>query len=202
MANDAMTVLVNQDNPVDCLTVDQLRQIWGPDSTLTNWNQVEGLAADFDAPLDLYGPGADSGTFDYFTQAINGEPGLQRTDYHNIGEEDNAGIRGVTGSTGGMFYVGYSYYLENQDSVKALEIDGGNGCQPPSPDTVQDYVPLSRPLFVYFSDAALAKPQVQEFADFYINQQNAQIAEVAGFIGMTPEQAEASAAKVESLISG
>lgn len=200
VANDAMTVLVHPDNPVDCLTVEQLRQIWGPDSSLTNWDEIDGLDVEFDGDLDLYGPGPDSGTFDYFTEQINGESGAHRTDYNNIGEEDNAGIRGVAGSLGGMFYVGYSYYIENQGSVKALEIDGGNGCQPPSPETIEEYVPLSRPLYVYFSDVALERPEVRQFADFYINRENTRIAEAASYIGMSAEQAAASSARVDSLI--
>lgn len=204
VANDAMTVMVHPDNPVDCLTVEQLNAIWGPDSTLSNWNEIPDLEVDFDAPLDLYGPGADSGTFDYFTTNINGEAGLQRTEYNNIGEDDNQGVQGVQGSEGGMFYVGYSFYLENQDTVKALEIDGGQGCAPPSAETIENYVPLARPLFVYFSDVALERPEVQAFAEFYVGDpaRNAQIAEQGGFIGMTEEQAADSAAKVESLISG
>lgn len=203
VANDAMTVMVNVDNPVDCLTVAQLTAIWGPDSNLSNWNEIPDLDVDFDEPLDLYGPGTDSGTFDYFTTNINGEVGAQRTDYNNIGEDDNIGVRGVEGSRGGMFYVGYSFFLENQDSVKALEIDGGLGCAPPSPETIDSYVPLSRPLFVYFSDVALARPEVQAFAEFYVGDptRNGHIAEAGGFIGMTAEQAAASAAKVEALIS-
>lgn len=202
VANDAMAVVVHPDNPVQCLTTEQLAEIWGPDSTLSNWNEIEGLEEDFDEPLDLYGPGTDSGTFDYFTEAINGEVGAQRTDYNNIGEDDNSGILGVEGSPGGMFYVGYSYYVENQDRVRALEIDGGNGCVAPSPETAGDYVPLTRPLFVYMSDVALERTEVQEFADFYVNQRNAEIAEAAGFIGMTEEQAAASSEQVDSLIGG
>jgi phosphate transport system substrate-binding protein len=85
VANDAMTLMINQDNPVDCLTVDQLSQIWEPGSELTNWNEIDGLDVDFDADLDLYGPGPDSGTFDYFTSAINGEAGAERTEFINIG---------------------------------------------------------------------------------------------------------------------
>src|SRR5690606_20094017 len=89
VGNDALTIMVHPDNPVDCLTVDQLKAIWEPGSTLSNWNQIPNLGVDFDQPLDLYGPGTDSGTFDYFTDAINGEEGAQREDYHNLGENDN-----------------------------------------------------------------------------------------------------------------
>lgn len=202
VANDAMTVMVHPDNPVDCLTVDQLAAIWGPDSTISNWNGIPDLEVDFDQSLDLFGPGTDSGTFDYFTEAINGEVGAQRQDYENIGEDDNLGLAGVQGSPGAMFYVGYSYYVENQDTVKALQIDGGNGCLAPGPETAGDYVPLTRPLYVYFSDLALERSEVQEFADFYVNQANAEIAEAGNYIPMTAEQAAASSEQVESLIGG
>jgi phosphate transport system substrate-binding protein len=201
VANDALSVLVHPDNPVDCLTVEQLNQIWAPGSTLRSWSEIDGLEPAFDEALDLYGPGTDSGTFDYFTDAINGEEGAQRTDYNNIGEDDNTGIVGVEGTPGGMFYVGFSYYAENQDRVKALQIDGGDGCVAPSLETVQDgsYSPLGRGLFIYPSDASLAKPQVQAFIEFYIDNQ-ATIAEAAGYIPLTAEQEQEALAKVESLL--
>ena len=201
VANDALSVLVHPDNPVDCLSVEQLEQIWAPGSTVSGWSQIEGLEPAFDEQLQLYGPGTDSGTFDYFTDAINGEEGAQRTNYNNIGEDDNTGIVGVEGSLGGMFYVGFSYYVENQDRVKALQIDGGNGCVEPSLETVQDgsYAPLGRGLFIYPSAQALERPEVLAFVRFYIENQ-AEIAEAAGYISLTEEQAEEALAKVESLI--
>jgi phosphate transport system substrate-binding protein len=202
VANDALSVLVNVDNPVDCLTVEQLNQIWAPDSTVASWGEIDGLAVDFDEPLDLYGPGTDSGTFDYFTDAINGEEGAQRTTYENIGEDDNNGILGVEGSLGAMFYVGYTYYVENQDRVKALQIDGGGGCVEPSEATVQDgsYAPLGRGLFIYPSDTGLAKPQVQAFVEFYINQNDA-IASAVGAIPLTQQQRDEALDKIAGLIS-
>ncbi|WP_207782546.1 PstS family phosphate ABC transporter substrate-binding protein [Phytoactinopolyspora limicola] len=201
VANDALTVLVHPDNPVQCLSVEQLNQIWAPDSNLSSWDEIDGI--DYDAALDLYGPGTDSGTFDYFTEAINGEGGAQRTDYNNIGEDDNTGIIGVEGSAGGMFYVGFSYYVENQDRVKALEIDGGDGCVAPSLETVQDgsYSPLARGLYIYPSDSALEKPEVLAFVEYFINNADP-IAEAAGFIGMTDEQANEARAQVQTLVGG
>ena len=200
VANDALSVLVHPDNPVDCLTVEQLGQIWAPGSTVSSWSQIEGLEPAFDEQLQLYGPGTDSGTFDYFTDAVNGEEGAQRTNYNNIGEDDNTGIVGVEGSLGGMFYVGFSYYVENQDRVKALQIDGGNGCVEPSLETVQDgsYSPLGRGLFIYPSAQALERPEVLAFVRFYIESQ-AEIAEAAGYISLTEEQEDEALAKVESL---
>jgi phosphate transport system substrate-binding protein len=201
IANDALTVMVNPENPVECLTVEQLNAIWGPDSTLANWSEIPDLGVDFSESLDLYGPGTDSGTFDYFTDEVNGEEGAQRTDYNNIGENDNQGITGVQGSPGGMFYAGFSFYQENQDSVKALQIDDGSGCVAPSIETVLDgtYTPLSRPLYIYPKAEAATRPEVQEFLRFYV--ENSQtIAEERGFVGLSPEQQSASQSALDTLL--
>ena len=138
VALDALTVVVNTENPVTCMTVDQLSEVWNKGSTIDSWDQIKDLDADFSESLDLFGPGTDSGTFDYFTEAINGEEGVQRTDYNNVGEDDNATVTGVEGSPGGMGYFGFSFYQENEDKLKALEIDGGDGCSLPRTETVQD----------------------------------------------------------------
>jgi phosphate transport system substrate-binding protein len=200
VANDALSVLVHPDNPVDCLTVDQLNAIWAPGSTISRWSDIPELGVDFDEPLDLYGPGTTSGTFDYFTEAINGEEGVQRTDYNDIGEDDNSGLVGVTGTVGGMFYVGFTYYTENQSQVKALQIDGGGGCVAPSAEAVQDgsYAPLGRQLYIYPSAAALGKPEVLAFITFYI-EQNEAVTEPVGGIPLTPDQRAEAIAKVDSL---
>jgi phosphate transport system substrate-binding protein len=193
VATDALTVVVNPENPVNCLTTDQLAAIWGPDSDLSDWSQVPGLKEEFDEELALFGPGTDSGTFDYFTEEINGEEGASRQDYNNVGENDNATVTGVEGSPGGMGYFGYSFYQENEDALKALEVDGGKGCVAPSAETAQDgsYVPLSRPLFIYPSAEALEKPEVKAFVDYYLDSVNA-VAEAVGFIPLTEEQLETS----------
>jgi phosphate transport system substrate-binding protein len=193
VATDAMTVVINPENPVNCLTTDQLTAIWGPDSNLSNWGEIPGLKEEFDEDLQLYGPGTDSGTFDYFTEEINGEEGESRKDYNNVGENDNATVTGVQGAPGGMGYFGFSFYQENEGSLKALEVDGGKGCVPPSAETAQDdtYVPLSRPLLIYPSAAALEKPEVKAFVDYYLDNVN-DIAESVGFIPLTEEQLKAS----------
>jgi phosphate transport system substrate-binding protein len=200
VANDAMTVVVNPDNPVTCMTVDQLKQVWEPKSKIDNWTQIEGLDDAPDAELDLYGPGTDSGTFDYFTDAINGEEGASRTDYNNVGEDDNATVTGVSGSEGGMGYFGYSFFVENEGTLKALEIDGGDGCVAPSSEATQDgsYAPLGRQLFIYPSAQALARPEVKSFVEFYIENAS-EIAEQAGFIGLTEEQITEAQDKVARL---
>jgi phosphate transport system substrate-binding protein len=198
VATDALTVMINNENPVSCLTVDQLGAIWGPDSKISNWSEIPGLEEEFDEDLALYGPGTDSGTFDYFTEEINGEEGASRKDYNNVGENDNATVTGVEGSPGGMGYAGFSYYTENEGQLKALEVDNGKGCVGPSVETAQDgsYAPLSRPLFIYPSDAALQKPEVKAFVEYYLDNATA-IAEGVGFIPLTEEQLEASQAAAQ-----
>lgn len=198
IANDALSVVVNKDNDwVDCLTVDQLKAIWEPGSTVSNWNQVDPSFPD--EPLQLFGAGSDSGTFDYFTQAINGEEGASRTDY-NPTEDDNVTVQGVSATKGALGYFGYSYLEANSDKVKALAIDGGQGCVEPSAQTAQDgtYAPLSRPLFIYVSDAGLQKPQVVAFADFYL-ESNADIVEAARFIPLTDEQLTTARDELDAL---
>jgi len=195
VATDALTVMINNENPVSCLTVDQLAAIWGPESKISNWDEIPGLKEEFDEELALFGPGTDSGTFDYFTEEINGEEGETRKDYNNVGENDNATVTGVEGAPGGMGYAGFSYYTENEGKLKALEVDNGKGCVGPSVETAQDgsYAPLSRPLFIYPSDAALKKPEVKAFVDYYLENAT-DIAESVGFVPLTGEQLEASEA--------
>jgi phosphate transport system substrate-binding protein len=202
VATDALTVVVNPENPVNCLTVEQLGVIWGPDSKASSWSEVPGLKEEFDEELQLFGPGTDSGTFDYFTEEINGEEGASRKDYNNVGENDNATVTGVQGAPGGMGYFGFSFYQENEGTLKALEVDGGKGCVAPSPETAQadEYVPLSRPLFIYPSAAALKKPEVKGFVDFYLENAD-DLAEAVGFIPLTEEQLEASK-KATAKLSG
>jgi phosphate transport system substrate-binding protein len=191
VANDALTVVVSADNDfIDCLTVEELNTLWAPEAekTVTTWDQVN---PDFPAePIELYGPGTDSGTFDYFTDEINGEEGASRSDY-NASEDDNVIVQGVAGSANALGYFGYTYYEENSDALKAVEIDSGEGCVAPSVETAQDgsYVPLSRPLFIYVSNQAYAdKAQVAAFVDFYVDN-DADIAETAQFIPLSEDQA-------------
>jgi len=203
VANDALTLLVNQDNPLQCITIEQANQIWGPDATVSTWGEVDGLdiPADFaDTPIALYGPGTDSGTFDFFTDVVNGEEGAIRIDYTSIGEDDNAAVTAISGDVGAMGYVPFAFYQESLDQVKGLEIDGGDGCIAPTPENVLDgsYSPLGRELYVYASDAALSKPETVEFFNFYINNA-ADIASVAGAVGLSPEQTEEQLAKVAAL---
>jgi phosphate transport system substrate-binding protein len=198
VATDALTVMINNENPVSCLTVDQLGAIWGPDSKISNWSEIPDLEEEFDEELALYGPGTDSGTFDYFTEEINGEEGASRKDYNNVGENDNATVTGVEGSPGGMGYAGFSYYTENEGKLKALEVDNGKGCVGPSVETARDgsYAPLSRPLFIYPSDSALKKPEVKAFVEYYLANAT-DITEAVGFVPLTEEQLSQSEAAAE-----
>jgi len=186
LAIDALTVVVNQDNDwATCLTTDQLAQVWGPDSTVSNWNEID--PAFPDEPIALFGPGTDSGTFDYFTEEINGESGASRTDF-TPSEDDNVIVQGVSGSKGGLGYFGFSYFEENIDQLKAVAIDSGAGCIQPSVETARDgsYTPLSRPLYVYVSQPALENPAVLNFFQFFVDN-NASIAESALFIPLSEE---------------
>ena len=141
-----------------------------------------------DTTLTLYGPGTDSGTFDFFTEEINGEEGATREDYQ-ASEDDNQLVTGVSGDAGGLGYFGFSYYEANQDKLNLIGVDDGDGCVKPSSQTIQDgsYKPLSRPLFMYPSAKALARPEVKAFMDFVIANQ-ADIAKAANIIALTSEQ--------------
>ena len=202
VANDALSVVVNPENPVQCLTVDQLSSIWENGSDITSWSQIEGLEPAFDAELTLFGPGTDSGTFEYFTEAVNGEEGNQRKNYNNVGEDDNQSVTGVSGAPGGMAYFGYSFLLENEGKIRGLEIDSGNGCVPPSEETVQDgtYTPLARPLFIYPSGEALDRPEFDAFMEYYLDNVN-DVASTVGFIGLTDEQLTENKDKLQTLIA-
>ncbi|HEY7471106.1 MAG TPA: PstS family phosphate ABC transporter substrate-binding protein [Gemmatimonadota bacterium] len=165
---DGLSVVTNPSNDfVDCLTTEELKRVWEPGSTIENWNQVRnGFPA---KALKLYGPGTDSGTFDYFTEAIVGEEDASRPDY-TASEDDNVLVQGVEGDPGALGYFGFAYYEENADRLKLLGVDGGAGCIQPSVATIEDqtYAPLSRPLFIYVSDRGLAKPQVAAFVEYYL----------------------------------
>jgi phosphate transport system substrate-binding protein len=196
---DALTLVVNTANDwVDCLTVDQLKTIWEPaaEGNVNNWNQVDPSFPDQE--LVLAGAGTDSGTFDYFTDEINGEEGASRTDYQ-ASEDDNVTVRAVSGAEGGLGYFGFTYYEENQDTLKALEVDGGEGCVAPSVDTARDgsYAPLSRPLFIYVKNESLAKPQVQGFVEYFLTN-SIQLAEDALFIPVPDEQVDENLSTLES----
>jgi len=171
VAYDALTVIVNPKNDwVKSLTVPDLKKMWEPSAQgkVSVWNQVR---AEWPSnPLKLFGPGADSGTFDYFTEAIVGKAKSSRGDF-TASEDDNVLVQGVSNDRNALGYFGFAYYIENQKKLKAVAIDGGKSPVAPSPKTVEDgtYQPLSRPIFIYVSKKSLdGKPEVKEFVDFYL----------------------------------
>ncbi|PSN18455.1 protein sphX [filamentous cyanobacterium CCP5] len=165
VASDALTVVVNPANTwAEDMTVEQLQMLWEPsaEATITSWNQIDPSWPD--APISLFGPGTDSGTFDYFTDEIVGEEGASRADY-TASEDDNILVLGVSRDENALGYFGYAYYLENQDSLKAVAVDGVL----PSPESVEsgDYTPLSRPIFIYVKQSSLeGNPEVRSFVEF------------------------------------
>lgn len=197
IANDGLAVVVNIENDwADDLTVEHLNTIWAPESegTIMNWNQVDPSFPD--VPLALFGAGTDSGTFDYFTDAVNGEEGAIRADY-SPSEDDNITVQGVSGEVGGIGFFGLSYVEENAEVIKAVSVDGVL----PTVETVQDgsYTPLGRELFIYVANTSYTdKPQVKSFVDFFV--ENAvQVAESALFVPLTEEQITTAADELASL---
>lgn len=168
IAYDAITVVVSKQNTwCKFLTKAELKAIWEPTSKITNWSQVRvGFP---DVPLKLYGPGTDSGTFDYFTDAINGKERASRADY-TASEDDNVLVQGVSKDTGALGYFGLAYYEENKDKLNSVAIDNGNGAIQPAAETVVNgtYQPLSRPLFIYINKASAEKAHVASFVRFYL----------------------------------
>ncbi len=170
IAFDALSVVVHPSNPVTSITVDELKKIWAPEAQgrINNWRQVNPSFPNL--PLSLYGAGTASGTFDYFTEAVNGKAKASRTDY-TPSEDDNILVQGVAGEPGAMGYFGMSYYLENTSRVRALGISyNGKPAVLPSPAAVENasYVPLARPIFIYVNVAALSRPPVAQFVSYYL----------------------------------
>jgi phosphate transport system substrate-binding protein len=189
IAYDALTVVVNnQNNWVSSMTVAELKKLWEPaaQGKITNWSQVRSGWPN--APIKLFGPGADSGTFDYFTDAIVGEEGASRTDYLPS-EDDNVLVQGVSRDKNALGYFGFAYYEANKDKLKAIGIDGGKGAVMPSAATVQNgtYQPLSRPLFIYVSSKAVQRPEVKKFVEFFMTQ-GASLVQEVGYVPL-PAQA-------------
>jgi phosphate transport system substrate-binding protein len=206
VANDALSVVVNPNNPLTCISVEALNQIWDKGSKVDSWGDVEGLDVEVpDEKMTLFGAGSDSGTYDYWTESINGEEGVIRTDYNSIGEDDNAAINGVAGDEWAMAFIPYSFVQQAGGQVKPLQIENPDSgeCVEPTAENVQsgNYVPLGRPLFIYPSAEALQKPEVQAFIEFYIANQDT-ITTEASYIPMNEEQVTASNEKVASLSGG
>ena len=204
VAYDALTVVVNPKNDwVKSLSVDELKKMWEPKSGVKNWKQVN--AAYPDKALALYGPGTASGTFDYFTEAINGKAKASRTDY-TPSEDDNVLVQGVSGNPGGLAYFGYAYYEENKDKLRAIPISAkaGSPAVMPSPEAVKDgtYQPLARPLFIYVNATAAAfKPEVKAFVNFYLENAPKLVAEVK-YVPLPTEDYDAVKAHFKAMKPG
>ena len=183
VAFDGLSIVLSKKNTfVDFLTVAELKAIWQPGSHVKKWSDIR--AGWPEKKIRLFGPGTDSGTFDYFTKAINGKEGASRPDY-TASEDDNVLVQGVSGDEYALGYFGYAYYIENKKKIRAVPIDGGNGPVSPTYETINKgvYAPLSRPIFIYVNPASLDKPQVASFVDFYIKNAASLSTEV-GYIGM------------------
>lgn len=199
VAFDGLSVVVNPANTwVDCLTTAELKAIWDQGSTVRTWADVRAGWPSQD--IELFGPGADSGTFDYFTEVINGEAKRSRSDY-TPSEDDNALVQGVANDENGLGYFGFAYYEENTDKLKLVPIDGGSGCVTPSIDTIKDgtYAPLSRPLFVYASAQSLARPEVAAFFAYYLDNVGSFVDEV-GYVELPEDELAATRAALEAAL--
>ncbi|MBU6279679.1 MAG: PstS family phosphate ABC transporter substrate-binding protein [Actinomycetales bacterium] len=200
LALDAITVVINPKNTwAQCLTVEQLKKIWEPDSSVRNWQDLD--PAFPDVPLRLFGPGTDSGTFDYFTKEIVGEEGASRTDF-TPSEDDNVIVQGVKGTTGGLGYLGFTYYEQNATVISDVAIDNGEGCVEPTVASAQDgsYAPLSRPLYIYPSVQALARPVVADFFRFYVANDDS-IAQAAAYVPLNDEQKQQLKSDLDALLT-
>lgn len=190
VAWDGLSIIANSANDfLECLTVEELGRIWGPGSEVTTWRDVrpEWPAEE----INLYGPGTDSGTFDYFTETVNGESGASRSDFQ-ASEDDNILVQGVSGDRNSLGYFGYAYYQENAGQLKLIGVDGGTGCIQPTDATIADgsYAPLSRPLYVYVKHAALDRPEVRAYVE-YMLETATELVPATGYHALSAEEYQA-----------
>lgn len=205
VAIDGLSVMTNPANPyIDCMTIDELHHVWGPDAedTITKWDQVR---PDWPAEdVRLYGPGVDSGTFDYFTEVVNGESQSSRGDF-TASEDDNVLVQGISGDKHSLGFFGYAYYIENSDKLKLVGVDGGEGCVTPSNATIENgsYQPLARPLFIYIKKASLAKPHMKAFAQYHLSPEGGQqLVRDVGYLPYPSEVYTLGAERVERGLTG
>ncbi|MBM3958252.1 MAG: PstS family phosphate ABC transporter substrate-binding protein [SAR202 cluster bacterium] len=195
VALDGVAIVTNsQATFVDCLTVAELRTIWAPGSKVNNWNQVRSSFPD--APLRLYGPGTDSGTFDYFTEVINGTEDASRADY-TASEDDNVLVQGISGDRSSLGYFGYAFYAENSARIRLLGVDAGKGCVKPTRETINTgtYAPLSRHLYIYVNKKSLERPEVKAFVEFYLKEASI-LAEEVGYVALPASDYQAGLSKI------
>jgi phosphate transport system substrate-binding protein len=187
VALDGISIMVNPENTwIDNITVAELKKLWEPNSTIKKWSDIRPEWPKED--IHLYGPNTAHGTYDFFTEAINGESGASRSDYNAVADY-NVGIQGISTDKYALGYFGLAYYEENKDKLKLVGVDNGNGVIKPSLETVKDgsYAPLSRPLFIYINTASLKKSEVVEFVNFYINNA-AELAKEVGYIPLPQKE--------------
>ena len=190
-------MIVNKENDwVDKLTIAELNKIWAPGSKVTKWNQVRPEWPNM--KIELYGPGTDSGTFDYFTDVVNGEEGASRPDY-TASEDDNVLVQGVAGDKGSLGYFGFAYYAENKDKLKVVPIvdDKTGKAVEPTVETINNgtYAPLSRSIFIYVSKASLEREEVKEFVTYYLTEGPKLVPDV-GYVPMPEANYEEGLAKI------
>lgn len=203
VAIDGLSVVVNPKNDwVSCITTEQLKKIWDKDSTVQKWSDVD--PAWPNQPIKLFGPGTQSGTFDYFTEVINGKSRQCRTDFSQS-ENDNVLVEGVAGDKYAMGFFGFAYYAENQDQLKALAITHGDKatCVAPGPETIENgsYTPLSRPLFIYVNQEELKRPEVAGFVQFYLSDEGQSLVEKKKYIKLPADQLAQSRERLEAALA-
>ena len=200
VAIDGLTVMVHLDNNfVECITVEELSTMWSPEAEdeVTRWNQVRPNWPD--ASIRLYGPGVDSGTFDYFTLVVNGEVQASRGDF-TASEDDNVLVHGISGDKNSLGFFGYAYFAENAGRLKAVEIDGGSGCVEPTRENINNgtYSPLSRPLFIYVAQAAAREVYIKEFVRFYLSDEGQELVNDVGYIAYPAQVTELALTRFEN----
>ena len=190
VANDGIAIITSKDLEIDCMTTDQLKKLWNKGSKVSSYKDLDPSFPD--QKVALFGPGTDSGTFDFFTAEVNGEEGDTRKDY-SPSEDDNVTVQGVSGDKGGLGYLGFSYFEDNADNLNLVKVDSGDGCIEPTAATIQDgtYKPLARPLFMYPAAKSLDRPEVKGFMDYIVANQQA-IADASKIVALTDEQSTAA----------
>ncbi|HYJ80309.1 MAG TPA: PstS family phosphate ABC transporter substrate-binding protein [Longimicrobiaceae bacterium] len=187
VAWDGQVIVVNPANTfAQCLTTAELKRIWEPGSTVQRWSDIR---PEWPAQaIKLYGPGTNSGTFDYFTKTIMGEEDASRSDY-SASEDDNVLVQGVAGDRSALGYFGYVYYVQNRDKLRALGVDSGQGCVSPTTETIASgtYSPLSHPLYIYVKKSSLQRPEVRQFVEFYLTN-GAELAQQVGYVPFAAEK--------------
>jgi phosphate transport system substrate-binding protein len=202
VAIDGLSVVVNPKNDwVDCITTEQLKKIWDKDSSVQKWSDVDPSWPD--SPIKLFGPGTQSGTFDYFTEVVNGKSRQCRTDFSQS-ENDNILVEGVAGDKFAMGFFGFAYFAENQDQLKALSITHGEKamCVAPTPETIENgsYTPLSRPLFIYVNTEELKRPEVAAFVQYYLSDEGQTLVEKKKYIKLPADKLSASRDRLQAAL--